>query len=121
MAADVRSWQSVVAFFDGLAGQDPVFVPMRALVHEIAISDFGSGLYPWTSMHDLCISQTPSTNPQESPHLRISLKSASEIEFCYVDTAIEARQWRRVESPEYALGRLLVFFDQFNWFGRRPL
>jgi hypothetical protein len=121
MPARMSSWQSVEAFFDGLAAKDAHFEPMRSLVHGIAGSEFAISLYPWTSMHDLCISQTQSVNPNESPHLRISLKSASEMEFRYIDTAIASRQWSRAVSPDRALGRLLVFFGQLNWFGRRRL
>jgi hypothetical protein len=51
--------------------------------------------------------------------LKIALKSASEIEFRYVDTAIAARQWTRIESPESAMRRLLPFFEQLHWFGER--
>jgi hypothetical protein len=70
-------------------------------------------------MLDLCISQMASANPHESPYLRVRFLSESEIEFRYMDTAIAARQWTRIESPKNAIGRLLSFSDQLNWFGKR--
>jgi hypothetical protein len=121
MSTAGSNWQSVEAFFAGLAAQDAYFEPMRRLVQEIADSEFAHTLYPWTSMHALCISQTRSLNPHESPHLSISLKSVSEMEFRYIDSAIESRQWSRMVAPDRALDRLLYFFGQLNWFGRRRL
>jgi hypothetical protein len=119
MSAVPSSWESVLALFDELADGNAIFEPMRTLTHRIADCDFGKALHPWTSMHDLCISQTPPTYPHDFPHLRIALKSPSEIHFTYVDTASPTRQWHRVESPDRAFERLLGFFDQLNWFGRR--
>jgi hypothetical protein len=119
MSAVPVPWERVLAFYDGLARKNAVFEPMRALAREIASCEFAGALYPWTSMSDLCISQAPCTYPHDFPYLRISLTSDSEIDFSYVDTAIPARQWHRVESHARAFGRLLVFFDQLNWFGRR--
>jgi len=121
MATSGSNWQSIEAFFAGLAAQNAYFEPMLRLVQEIANSEFAQTLYPWTSMHALCISQKKSLNPHESPHLRISLKSVSEMEFRYIDAAIESRQWSRVVAPDRALDRLLYFFGQLNWFGRRRL
>jgi hypothetical protein len=70
-------------------------------------------------MHDLCISQTEPSYPPEIPHLRISLKSSSEMEFRYIDTGDPRRQWHRSESPVRGLERIETFFYQLNWFGRR--
>ena len=70
-------------------------------------------------MHDLCISQTEPQYPQDTPHLRISLRSPSEMEFRYIDTGDRQRQWHRTELTDRAIERLDIFFDQLNWFGRR--
>lgn len=113
--------QGVAEFFQRLALDDARFVPLRDLVGEIMDVKELKSLHPWTAMHDLCISQVAFADPHGSPYLRIRLVSERELEFRYVDTAIDARQWCRVESPENALRRLLSFVEQLNWFGRRVL
>jgi hypothetical protein len=119
LSAVPSSWKSVLTFFDESATVDACFEPMRTLAHGLANSPYAAALHPWTSMHDLCISQTKPVYPQVFPHLCISLRSPSEIEFRYIDTADPQRQWHRTESPARAIERLEIFFDQLNWFGRR--
>ena len=119
MSAVPSPWTGVLTFFDERAAENAYFEPMRALAHDLANSTYGPALHPWTSMHDLCISQTEPRYPQAFPHLRIGLKSPSEIKFRYIDTGNQQRQWHRTESPAQAIERLETFFDQLNWFGRR--
>ena len=119
MGAVPSSWKSVLTFFDERAADNAILEPMRALAHELANTTYAAALHPWTSMHDLCISQTEPTYPQDSPYLRISLASPFEMEFRYIDTGDPQRQWHRTESPARAIARLEGFFDQLNWFGRR--
>jgi hypothetical protein len=114
-----KAWQDVLATFERIAKKNTAIAPMSMLVRDIAAMEFAGQLHPWTSMLDLCISQTASASRHESPYLRVRLLSESEIEFRYMDTAIAARQWCRIESPKNAMGRLLSFFEQLNWFGRR--
>jgi hypothetical protein len=114
-----KAWQDVLATFEQIAKQNPAIAPMSTLVRDIAAMDLARSLHPWMSMLDLCISQTASASRHESPYLRVRLLSELEIEFRYMDTAIAARQWCRVESPKNAMGRLLSFFEQLNWFGNR--
>ena len=119
MSSVPSSWKSVLTFFDERAAANAFFEPMRTLAHGLANSTYAAALHPWASMHDLCISQTKPVYPQDVPHLRIGLRSPSEIEFRYIDTADPQRQWHRTESPARAIERLEIFFDQLNWFGRR--
>jgi hypothetical protein len=86
MSAAPGPWTSVLAFFDETAAGNAFFEPTRTLAHEFANSPYAGALHPWTSMHDLCISQTEPSYPQDFPHLRIKLMSLSEIEFPYIDT-----------------------------------
>jgi hypothetical protein len=109
-AAPAGPWTSVLTFFDERAAGNAFFEPMRTLAHELANSTYAAALHPWTSMHDLCISQTEPTYPHDIPHLRISLRSPSEMEFRYIDTGDPQRQWRRTESPTRAIARLESFF-----------
>ena len=113
-------WHDVVTHFDELTLRRPGIKPLASLVQEIAMSKFAAALHPWISTHDLCLARAAQAVPEESPHLRLGLLSDAAIEFRYVDSALDSHQWRRVEPVELAFGRLLIFFDQLNWFGPEP-
>jgi hypothetical protein len=66
-------------------------------------------------MHDLCIAQVPCTYPYNGPYLRVSPRFDGTIEFRYIDTAIEERQWHRLVNEEDAFRRLELFMDQLHW------
>ena len=110
-------WFGVVTYFEELSAERPDFKPLAELVQEIAASRFSTALYPWTAADDLCLAQAPSRLPVEAPHLRLRLMSDAAIEFLYIEGAMDPHLWRRVEPVELAYGRLLIFFDQLNWFG----
>jgi hypothetical protein len=88
---------------------------MLRLVEQIEASDYARALYAWTSMHDLCIAQVPCTYPYNGPYLRVSPRFDGTIEFRYIDTAIEERQWHRLVNEEDAFRRLELFMDQLHW------
>lgn len=71
-------------------------------------------LYPWTSVDALCIQQT-NVPPFTGPYLALTPLADGSIEFRYVDTAIERRQWKRIESPETALARLDHVIAELHW------
>jgi hypothetical protein len=119
LSAVPSSWKGILTVFDDMATGNAFFEPMRTLAHELANSRYAAALHPWASMHDLCISQTEPKYPNDFPHLRISLRSPSEMEFRYIDSGDPQRQWHRTESPARAIERLEIFYDQLNWFGRR--
>ena len=48
------------------------FMAMVKLVEKIQSSPYHVGLFAWTSMHDLCIVQTPVKYPYNGPYLRIA-------------------------------------------------
>ena len=89
---------------------------MVALVEQIEASHYAKGLHGWTSMHDLCIAQTPGS-PQSGPYLRIAPRFDGKIEFRYIDTYRAERQWHRIVNEDEAFSRLERFFDQLHWFG----
>ena len=89
---------------------------MLAVCERIASTGLASGLYAWTSMHDLCIAQVPPTYPYEGPYLRISPLPNAEIAFRYIDTKVENDQWHRTVPEDAAVPRLLSFFSQLAWF-----
>ncbi len=90
---------------------------MLRLVEQIEASRYARGLYAWTSAVDLCIAQVPA--PYDGPYLHISVLHDGNIEFRYIDTAIEARQWHRVVAGEEAFSRLERFIEQLHWFARQ--
>jgi hypothetical protein len=91
---------------------------MLRLVEQIKASPYARALYAWTSMHDLCIAQVSCTYPYDGPYLRISPRFDGTIEFRYIDTPIEAKQWHRLVKEEDAFRRLECFIDQLHWIVR---
>lgn len=69
-------------------------------------------------MNDLCLSQTHETYPPSGPYLKVSAVNSREVEFRYVDTDIEDRQWHRVVGPDEVIPRFLRFIDQLHWVAR---
>lgn len=89
---------------------------MAQLVREIESSRYKEGLFAWTSAFDLCIAQTPVSYPYDGPYLKISSPKDGLLEFRYIDTPIEAKQWRRVVAGADGFARLERFLEQLHWF-----
>lgn len=120
MTVDSGGWGTVADFYNGLSVEHREFACLRDFVNRLAASGYASGLHPWTSMHEFCVSQVPSSGRHAQPHLRVSVKDGM-LEFRYVDTAIRERQWVRTVPAEYGYDRFVSFVDELNWFGRvRP-
>jgi hypothetical protein len=97
----------------GLPGQG-----MARFIEQIESSSYVTGVWAWTSMHDLCVAQMPVTRPFDvTSYLRISPLFDGKVEFRYPDTAIKDRQWHRVVPEAEAFPRLERFFHQLHWFG----
>jgi hypothetical protein len=112
----VRPWGEIRQFYADLAASSSTFSSMLTLVSEIEQSKYATGLFGWTSMHDLCIVQTPVNHPYNGPYLRISPIAQGTLEFRYLDTAIENKQWHRTVDTSKAFARLERFIDQLHWF-----
>ena len=112
----IRPWADIRDFYIGLANRDDSLEAMANLVTEIERSRYKEGLFGWTSMLDLCIAQTAVTYPHVEPYLRISPLSDGQLEFRYVDTHNEKKQWRRVVHGTDGFHRLERFLEQLNWF-----
>jgi hypothetical protein len=89
---------------------------MVQLIREIGSSRYKEDLFAWTSEFDLCIVQTPVTYPYDGPYLKISPFKDGQLEFRYIDTPMEAKQWRRVVAGADAFARLERFLEQLHWF-----
>lgn len=65
-------------------------------------------------MFDLCIEQTDAA-PYSGPYLKIAPLPTGSVEFRYIDTAVQARQWNREVPPEAVNARFLAFLEQLHW------
>jgi hypothetical protein len=110
-----KSWAEIERFYRRLVEGGSTVQGMLRLVEQIGAARYARALHAWTSMHELCIVQLPCTHPYVGPYLRISPRIDGTIEFRYIDTYIEPRQWRRRVNEEDAFRRLERFIDQLHW------
>ncbi len=92
---------------------------MLQLVIAIEKSPYAAGLFAWQSHWDLFIAQTYiDGHLYNGPRLKISptANSCEKVEFRYIDTLDEAKQWHRVVDGADAFARLESFIQQLNWF-----
>jgi hypothetical protein len=98
------------------AERDPTMLAMLAIAQRIAHSPLATGLHAWTSMLDLCITQTEVTYPYNGSYLKVSPLRNGLVEFRYLDTQDKGKQWSRTVEAHDAVPRLLKFLDQLRWF-----
>jgi len=84
------------------------------LADTIATGPLSSVLFGWVSMFDLCIQQTDAF-PFSGQYLKVSPLPSGLIEFRYIDTAIQERQWCREVPPEAVIPRFAAFLEQLRW------
>ncbi len=65
-------------------------------------------------MFDLCIQQTDAA-PYSGPYLKVASQHSGSVEFRYIDTAVQARQWHREVPPEAVNARFLAFLEKLHW------
>lgn len=113
-----RSWSEIHAFYMKMAArsESASVKGMGDLVSLIINSRYASGLHAWTSMHDLCVVQTPVTHPYGGPYLRVIPRQDGRLEFRYVDTPNASAQWHRTVTAHEGFDRLVRFLDQLHWF-----
>jgi hypothetical protein len=116
-----QPWSVVIARYEEYRGDNTSIHAMLPLVQRIANSGLASGLFAWTSMFDLCVTQTEVTYPYSGPYLKISPLQGGQIEFRYFDTNEEGKQWYRIVGASEAVPRLLKFLDQLHWFPAESL
>jgi hypothetical protein len=112
-----RPWEDILAFYEGLARNNPAFEHLAQLAGRIARSPFpAAGLSALTSMHELLVA--PSTSILDGPHLRISCDFDRQlITLTYEEGSGKPKPWKRQVSPEQAyeaLERFLV--KRARWF-----
>src|SRR5215467_10566271 len=81
-----KPWQKIVEFYRSLTESNSFFQPMLTLAEQITASKYANGLYPWTSMQTLCISQTPVADSGKEA-LYISIDRDGTLVFDFQETA----------------------------------
>jgi hypothetical protein len=109
-------WLEIVSRYEEHNGDDTAIHAMLTLSKYIANGSLASGLYGWTSMFDLCITQTKVNYPYNGPYLRISPLQHGRVEFRYIDTRMLEQQWLRTVTAVDSVPRLLSFLDQLRWY-----
>jgi hypothetical protein len=96
---------------------------MLELAELIANSRLASGLFGWTSMFDLFITQTEVAYPYDGPRLRVAplLPDGQLVELRYVDTPEADAQWSRTVEAALVVPQFLKFLDQLHWFPTESL
>ncbi len=111
-----QPWSKIVARYEEYNGDDPAIRAVLVLSKYIAGGPLATGLYAWTSMFDLCITQTPVEYPYDGPYLKVSPLRGGRVEFRYLDTQVEEQQWHCAVEVIDTVPRLLNFLDQLHWF-----
>lgn len=110
-----QSWSEIRERYLGLPSDNDFRDEMLNLVEHISSSTVADGIYVWTSMFDLCITQTRHAPSEGEPHLRISPKRNQQIEFRYIDTYKTEKQWSRVVESKKSKDRFDKFIEQMHW------
>lgn len=110
-----KPWSQIVARYQEYQGKAASIRALLKLSQYICNSNLKQGLYAWTSMFDLCITQTEVTYPYDGPFLRLSPTQDDQVEFRYIDSWKTEDQWHRTVAPEEVIPRLLKFLDQLRW------
>lgn len=116
-----QPWSKIVARYEEYSGDDTAIHAVLVLSKYIASGPLAAGLYAWTSMFDLCITQTEVEYPYDGPYLRVSPLRDGRVEFRYLDTQVEEQQWHRTVEAIDTVPRLLSFLGQLHWFPAESL
>jgi len=111
----MRPWPDLKEFYEDLLRHGHHIDPYLAIVNHLITSRKAESLHASTSHFHLRICQSDAKFPDVPPHLRIS--GGEELEFRYIDTDVQEKQWHRVVAGEHAAPRLEKFFEQLRWFG----
>ncbi len=112
-----KPWSAIARQYSESSNLDSSVSAIAALVRHIENSELSNGLFGWTSMFDLCITQTKVEHPYLGPYLRVKPLFNGEVEFRYMDTPDETKQWHRTVLARDSVQRLHGFLAQLHWFG----
>ncbi len=108
-----RSWNKLSEHYRGR--NEESLVALGDLCQKIDDGYFSAVVYGWSSMWDLCIVQNKVAYPYDGPYLKISPTSENELEFRYVDTNMEAKQWFRVYAAAEYEEAFNSFIEKLHW------
>jgi hypothetical protein len=114
-----RPWREIAEFYRSLADKNSFFEPMARLNHQIAASNYASGLYAWTSMHTLCITQTPEPDlDKEVLRIHRDVRDGNLVlDFQETGSRLPKYQhWIRRFSPDEGFSRFELFLGLKKWF-----
>ena len=119
MIVRTQPWQKIAEFYRSIAEKNDFFQPMARLAKQIELSKYANGLYGWTSMHTLCISQILEADSDKEV-LRISRDVQSgALVFDFQETGStlpKYQHWTRRCSPDEGFSRLESFLRLKKWF-----
>lgn len=116
MGTMIRPWPRIAAHYETYAENRRSFLALASLARWIGSGPLEKGLFAWTSMNVLCITQTEVTYPYDGPRLTLSPIGEDEVELRYVDTPDQDKQWHRTVDAADVAPRILKFLDQLRWF-----
>jgi hypothetical protein len=111
-----ENWDSIVSRYEEFESSALSISCVGEVARHIKETELSAGLFGWTSMHDLCITQSRVTYPYSGPYLRVRPLLEGKIEFRYVDTQVGKDQWCRIVKGSEAVGRLKRFLSELRWF-----
>lgn len=112
----IRKWDVICSDYARLSRNDKKFLAIFNLVESIRDSKYSNHIYGWTSVIDLFIVQYEVNYPYEGPKLLVRQLENNKLEFRYIDTNKEERQWNRVFDGSEGFGELEKFFFDLHWF-----
>jgi len=110
-----RPWSAIVAHYRAYPGDQRSIRALGVLAERISGSRLSGSLFAWTSMFDLCITQTDVTYQHDGPKLLITPVSKDRLEFRYEDTSYGAKQWRQTVDANEAWPCLRSFLERLRW------
>ena len=118
-----RDWKDLTSFYldetyrtDNLKYNQSLDA-LGELCSWISSSDYAKNLFAFTSHHRLNIFQRPPTYPEclLTQHLNLNPTEDGLVEFVFVDTFDEDKQWKRTANKDGICERLEGFMLQVGW------
>ncbi len=115
-----RSWIEIVEGFDCLKVDHPYYEALDAvqnLCSAIAKTDGHCGLYGFTSMHTLIITQTKPTYPlhHSIQRLRVQPNDNGQVEFEFKQSDYSKSEYSRCVDPNQTNLQMSKFLKHVGW------
>jgi hypothetical protein len=112
-----RPWREIVKHYSDYREDEASVRALGDLAARLSNSRYAGGLFGWTSLWTLCITQTEVSYPYDGPYLRLTPIRDGLIAFRYVDSADPKLQWHREVPADQAYDRLERFLlEDLKWF-----